>query len=69
MFTNVGMFDRFLRLLIASIFLYLGLFSYAGSALGIGLDVAGAVALVTGLFGFCGLYRLVGINTHRSSQN
>jgi hypothetical protein len=47
MFTNVGTTDRLLRLLIASVLFYLGLFSYAGSALGIGFDVAGAVALLT----------------------
>jgi len=69
MLTNVGTTDRLLRLLIASVLFYLGLFSYAGSALGIGLTVAGAVALLTGLFGFCGLYRLLGINTQQSNQN
>jgi hypothetical protein len=47
MLTNVGTTDRLLRLLIASVLFYLGLFSYAGSALGIGLAVAGAVALLT----------------------
>lgn len=69
MFTNVGMTDRFLRLLLASGLLYLGLFNYSHSALGIGLDVAGAVALLTGLIGFCGLYRLLGINTSQSREN
>ncbi len=69
MFTNVPTTDHFWRLLIASVLFYLGLFSYAGSALGIGFDVAGVVALLTGLFGFCGLYRLLGLNTHQSNQN
>ena len=69
MFTNVGTTDRLLRLLIASVLFYLGLFSYTGSALGIGFDVAGSVALLTALFGFCGLYRLLGLNTHQSNPN
>jgi ABC-type Na+ efflux pump permease subunit len=63
MFNNVGTIDRLIRLILASVLLFLGLYSYAGSALGIGFIVAGAVALLTGLFGFCGLYALLGINT------
>lgn len=69
MFNNVGMLDRAVRLAIASLLLYLGLMTYAGSNLGIALDVAGAVAGLTGLFGFCGLYKLLGINTNASSPN
>ncbi|MEM1241656.1 MAG: DUF2892 domain-containing protein [Cyanobacteria bacterium P01_H01_bin.26] len=71
MFNNVGIVDRLLRLLIGGVLLYLGLFTYAGSALGIGLDVAGGLALLTGLVGSCALYGLFGINTRkrdRSSQ-
>ncbi|WP_204150118.1 DUF2892 domain-containing protein [Leptolyngbya sp. CCY15150] len=61
--TNVGTFDRLIRLLSASMLFYLGLFLYSGSALGIGLVVAGGVLMVTSLVGFCGLYRLLGIHT------
>lgn len=68
MFTNVGMTDRFLRLLLSSGLFYVGLYSYSSSALGIGLAMAGAVALLTGLTGFCGLYRLLRINTSQSGQ-
>ncbi|NER78408.1 MAG: DUF2892 domain-containing protein [Leptolyngbya sp. SIO1D8] len=41
---------------------------YPGSALGIGLDVIGAIAALTGLFGFCGLYKLLGMNTRAADQ-
>ena len=64
--TNVGPLDRGVRLLLASVFFYLGLFLYGGSALGIALSVAGGVLLVTGLVGFCGLYSLLGLHTNQS---
>jgi hypothetical protein len=63
---NVGSIDRLIRLLLASVLVYLGLFLYSGSTLGIGLVVAGAVLLMTALVGFCGLYRLLGIHTNQT---
>jgi len=66
---NVGGIDRILRLLVAIALLYLGLQVYADSALGIGLDVVGAIAAFSGLFGFCGLYSLLGINTRKVDNN
>ena len=65
MATNVGMMDRIIRIVLAVALLYLGLAMYSGSTLGIGLTVVGAIAALTGLVGFCGLYKLLGINTHR----
>lgn len=66
--TNIGSLDRLIRLLLASALFYLGLFLYPGSALGIGLVVAGGVLLVTALVGFCGLYRLLGIRTSQTHE-
>lgn len=66
--TNVGSIDRLIRLLLASVLFYLGLFLYSGSALGIGLVVAGGVLLVTALVGFCGLYRLLEIHTNQPDE-
>jgi hypothetical protein len=66
--TNVGPLDRGIRLLLASVFFYLGLFLYGGSALGIGLVAAGGVLLVTGLIGFCGLYRLLGLHSNQTRE-
>jgi hypothetical protein len=68
MFNNVGTIDRLIRLVLASVFLFLGLYTYAGSTWGIGFDVLGAMAFLTGLFGSCALYGLLGINTHNSDQ-
>ncbi|MEL6398342.1 MAG: DUF2892 domain-containing protein [Cyanobacteria bacterium J06626_4] len=69
MFNNVGTTDRLLRLIAAAVLLYLGLFTYAGSALGIGLAVAGGVVLLTGLISSCALYGSLGINTRKSNQS
>ncbi|QZZ21696.1 DUF2892 domain-containing protein [Leptothermofonsia sichuanensis E412] len=66
--TNVGLLDRLIRLVLASVLFYLGLFLYSGTTLGIGLVVAGSVSLVTALVGFCGLYRLLGIHTNQPNE-
>jgi hypothetical protein len=68
MFNNVGTIDRLIRLILASVFFSLGVYKYAGSTWGVGFDVLGAMALLTGLFGSCALYGLLGINTRNSDQ-
>ncbi|PPS39134.1 DUF2892 domain-containing protein [Chroococcidiopsis sp. TS-821] len=65
--TNVGLLDRLIRLVVASVLFYLG-FLYSGTALGIGLVVVGSVSLVTAMVGFCGLYRFLGIRTNQPNQ-
>ncbi len=65
---NVGSLDRLLRLLLASALFYLGLFSYSGTGLGLGLVIAGVVMLVTALVGFCGLYQFLGIRTSQPNE-
>jgi len=66
--TNVGSLDRLIRLLLASVLFYLGLFLYNNSTLGVGLVVIGGVLLITALIGFCGLYRLLGIHTGQTNE-
>ena len=66
--TNVSCLDRLIRLLLASVLFYLGLFLYSGTGLGIGLVVAGGVLLVTALVGFCGFYSLLGIRTSPTKE-
>jgi hypothetical protein len=63
MATNIGSADRFLRLILASALLYFGLFFYSGTSLGFGLTAGGGLLLFSATFGFCGLYKLLGINT------
>ena len=69
MFNNVGIVDRLLRSLVGIVLLYFGLLVYVGSTLGIVLDIAGSIALFTGIFGSCMLYGLLGINTRKSDQD
>ena len=57
---NEGTIDRVIRVVLGAVLLYVGLFVLAGTTLGIILDVLGAVALVTGLSGFCLLYKIFG---------
>ncbi len=66
--TNVGSIDRIVRLSLASVLFYLGLFLYSGTGLGVGLIIAGSILLVTAVIGFCGLYRLLGIHTNQTHE-
>lgn len=66
--TNLGSIDRLIRLLLASVLFYLGLFPYVNSTWGIGLVFAGGVLLISALVGFCGLYRLLGIRTNPPNE-
>ncbi|MBE9044011.1 DUF2892 domain-containing protein [Pleurocapsales cyanobacterium LEGE 10410] len=69
MFNNVGTVDRIIRLILASVLAYFGLLVYSGSALGIGLTIAGAVMAISALAASCMLYGLFGINTRNPQQN
>lgn len=55
---NVGTTDRVIRVIIG-----LGLIGFAWSSMMWWVAVIGAVVLVTGLVGWCGLYALLGIST------
>ena len=67
MFNNVGIADRLIRLVFASVLFYFGLVVYSGSTLGIGLTIVGAVMAISGLVGSCLLYGLFGINTRQQN--
>jgi len=60
---NVGTFDRSLRFILAISFAYLGLAPLNGSDLGTIALVVSFLMGVSGLMGFCFLYRLFGVNT------
>jgi len=59
---NEGTVDRVLRVVIGLVLLGVGL-SRVGGAGAVVAVVVGAVLLLTGLIGFCPLYRLFGIST------
>lgn len=57
--------DRIVRVIVGVVLLALGLFTHGGMALRIILDILGAIAIVTGLTGFCALYTLFHISTKK----
>jgi hypothetical protein len=63
---NEGGFDRVLRIVL-SVALAGAAYATAGTARTV-LFVLAAVSLITGLTGFCLLYRLLGISTDRAHR-
>ena len=66
-YQNEGVIDRGVRLLISE-FLILGAYFWVGGVLSIILYVVGIIALVTAVTGFCGLYKIIGVNTLPKEQ-
>jgi hypothetical protein len=60
---NVGTPDRIIRLIIGAVLVALYLYGTVMGAWGVVLLVAGLVLILTALFKFCPLYRLLGANT------
>jgi hypothetical protein len=60
---NVGVFDKVFRITVAVIIALLYYFLDITGTVGLVLIILAAVFLLTGLFNFCGLYTLFGINT------
>jgi hypothetical protein len=54
---NVGLIDRMIRFVVAIVFIIVGF------TVSPWWFIVAAVALITGLMGWCGLYVLLGINT------
>ena len=63
---NVGQTDKVIRIVVAIIAAIAAFMT--GGTLGIVLWIVAAVMLVTGLVGFCPLYRLFGISTRSAEQ-
>jgi len=59
---NEGSVDRVIRIFLGVILLSLSFLNFTGTAQIIA-GVAGGISLVTGLVGFCGLYKILGIST------
>lgn len=63
MATNEGNADRVIRVVLAVVAAIIAVAVGAGSVLGVILWIVAGILLVTGLAGFCPLYRMLGINT------
>jgi hypothetical protein len=62
MLVNESRLDRIIRVILGAAFLGIGIGALHG-ALEIVFIVVGAIALITGVTGFCAIYRLLGIRT------
>lgn len=63
-FINEGTWDRAIRILAAIVLGYMGWMTWPGTA-SIVLLVIGAIALVTGLVGWCPAYAVFGISSKK----
>ncbi|MBX2980199.1 MAG: DUF2892 domain-containing protein [Flavobacteriales bacterium] len=63
MTTNVGSFDRILRIVLALVFAGLYFSGTVTGTVGLVLVILGAVFLLTAVLGWCGLYTIFGIST------
>lgn len=64
--TNESTADRIIRAVLGIALLVLGLGGFVTGTLGTVLIIIGALALGTGLIGFCPLYALLKISTKKS---
>lgn len=61
---NEGTWDRVIRVVAAIVLAYFGWITWPGAA-SVVLFVIGAIALFTGVVGWCALYSLIGVSTKR----
>ena len=66
--TNLGTFDRAIRILMFIAIIILFITKHIYGALGYVLFGAGIVFLITSLIGFCPLYKLFGIETCKTKS-
>ena len=62
---NENIFDRFVKVLVGAIVLFLIFYFKLNIILFLALLVFALFCVVTGLVGYCPLYNLLGINTER----
>jgi hypothetical protein len=63
--TNESNLDRIVRIVFGIILLGLYLLGYVAGGLGIVFVILGAIALITGIVGFCPLYALFKFSTKK----
>jgi hypothetical protein len=67
MLTNESTLDRIIRLIIGVVFIILGFVTWNGVG-GIILGIVGIVLTITGITGFCLLYRVFGVSTRKTEK-
>ncbi|RYG00029.1 MAG: DUF2892 domain-containing protein [Chitinophagaceae bacterium] len=66
--TNMGIFDRTTRIVVAFLALGLVVFDYVAGATAIVLLILSGAFLLTSLIGFCPLYRVFHISTTKKTR-
>jgi len=62
---NEGVIDKLIRVILAEVFFLLAWFWFGG-AVQIVFYILGFMMLITAIMGFCGLYKIFGINTNKN---
>jgi hypothetical protein len=65
---NEGATDRIVRLILGVVLIIIGWPVLGNSALGIILDIIGLILLITGITGFCVIYKVFGMNTVKAPK-
>jgi hypothetical protein len=60
---NVGGVDRIFRIMLGLTLIFVGYVGLFSTGVTVAFYAVGAVALITGLFRFCPLYLMFGVNT------
>lgn len=66
---NEGGTDRLIRIIVGILFFIIGWGILKNNLLGIVFDILGILLFITGITGFCGLYRILGINTKKEETS
>ncbi|MBS1270969.1 MAG: hypothetical protein MAGBODY4_00098 [Candidatus Marinimicrobia bacterium] len=65
---NENNIDRFIRVILGVILLALAIFSLQGTLAWI-IGIVGGIVLVTGITGFCLIYKLIGVSTLKGNSS
>lgn len=68
MIKNVGNFDRILRFVFSGLVLVMVLSGKITGLVALVLIIVSIVLVITGLIGWCGLYKLLGISTVKKNK-
>jgi hypothetical protein len=61
--------DRLIRIIAGILLFIIGWGILKNNLLGIIFDILGIILFITGITGFCGLYKLLGINTRKEETS
>lgn len=66
MCTNIGKYERFLRVVLGLILLLVAFNNYVSGTLMWIVYIVGVILFITGIVGWCGLYHVMGCSTEKS---